>query len=108
VRHEVAAVHELARLGLFANVPGEVLAGLARELERRRLVPGQALADGADAPGRFYVVLAGMLQGPDGLHEAGATFGGPAPIAGTIRAIVPTAVGTCDRDAYERLVAPLL
>lgn len=104
-RHQFATVHELARIGLLAGLPGETLGKLAERMERITLDPGETIAE-ASAPGGFHVVLAGMLSA-GGVLRPGDTFGGGRPF-GTARAITPSTVARCDRETYERFLAPLL
>ena len=94
MRHQSATAHELARIAELAGLPGETLARLGEQMERRDLGPGQTL----DASGRFGVVLAGMIRGPAGLLRPGSTFEGP------VTAMIPATVATCERVVYESLV----
>ena len=93
-RHQLATVHELARIAELAGLPGETLARLGERMERRELSVGEAL----DASGRFGVVLAGMLRGGQGLLRPGDTF------EGHVTALIPATVATCERGVYESLV----
>jgi CRP-like cAMP-binding protein len=104
-RHQFATVHELARTGLLAGIPGETLGKLAERMERLSLDPGQTIMEAA-APGSFYVVLSGMLSA-GGVKRPGDTFGGEQPFC-EARAMMPTTVAACDRDTFETFVAPLL
>jgi hypothetical protein len=94
MRHQSATAHELARIAELAGLPGETLARLGERMERRELAPGESL----DASGRFGVVLAGMARGPAGLLRPGDTF------EGTVSALTPATVASCDRDVYLALV----
>jgi hypothetical protein len=95
-RHSSATQHELARIGLFAELPGEVLARLAALMEREALGPGESPEPGED---RIYAVLSGMLTTPERrVLRPGDHF------EGTARALTPAAVASCDRAAFEELV----
>jgi hypothetical protein len=95
LRHQAATVHELARVAELSVLPGETLTKLARELERRELGPGEEL----DVGDRFAVVLSGLLNGPEGVLHPGDRA------SGKLRALTPSAVATCARDVYDRVVA---
>jgi hypothetical protein len=90
MRHQSATAHELARIGELAGIPGETLARLGEQMERRELAPGEAV----DGTGRFGVVLAGMVRGGV-LLRPGDVFEGP------VRAVTPATVATCDRAVYK-------
>jgi hypothetical protein len=95
VRHEAATVLELSRVAELSVLPGETLTRLAREMERHELGPGEELDAGED----YAVVLAGLVNGPDGvLHPGDRT-------SGRVRAVMPSAVASCARDVYDRVVA---
>jgi hypothetical protein len=94
MRHQSATAHELARIAELAGLPGETLARLGEQMERRELAPGESL----DATGRFGVVLAGMVNGPSGLLRPGETF------EGTVSALTPATVASCERDVYLALI----
>jgi hypothetical protein len=95
MRHQSATAHELARIAELAGIPGETLARLGEQMERRELSPGETL----DATGRFGVVLTGMVRGSAGLLRPGATFEGRAT------ALTPATVATCERSVYESFLA---
>jgi hypothetical protein len=94
MRHQSATAHELARIAELAGLPGETLARLGERMERRELASGEFL----DATGRFGVVLAGMVRGAEGLLRPGDTF------EGTVTALTPATVASCDREIYLALV----
>lgn len=94
MRHQAATVHELARVAELSVLPGETLTKLARELERHELGPGEGL----DAGEQFAVVLGGLLDGPDGVLRPGDRA------RGTLRALTPSAVATCDQATYDAIV----
>lgn len=91
MRHQSATAHELARIAELAGLPGETLARLGEQMERRELEPGEPL----DASGRFGVVLSGMVRGQEGLLRPGDTF------TESVTALTPATVATCDRAVYE-------
>jgi hypothetical protein len=91
MRHQSATAHELARIAELAGLPGEVLARLGEQMERRELRPGETV----DAEGRFGVVLAGMVRSRAGLLKPGDTF------AETVTALMPATVASCDRSTYD-------
>jgi hypothetical protein len=94
VRHQGAAVHELARVSELAGLPGETLARLAGRMERHELRPGDRL----DASGRFAVVVSGLIGGSDRLLRPGDTF------TGEVAATTPATVVTCEQSAYDEVV----
>jgi CRP-like cAMP-binding protein len=118
MRHQLASVHELARIGLFSELPGEALAKLAERMERQALTPGQTILRQGQPGDRFFVVLGGMLsvrqdaRGVRGTLGPGDYFGEVAlvmdvPRTATITALTPATVASCDRDTFEQLVKPL-
>ena len=94
MRHQSATAHELARIAELAGLPGETLARLGEQMERRELEPGEPL----DASGRFGVVLSGMVRGQMGLLRPGDTF------TESVTALTPATVASCDRAVYESFV----
>jgi hypothetical protein len=94
VRRQGAAVHELARVGELAGLPGETLTRLADRMERHELHPG----DRFDASGRFAVVVAGLIGGPTGLLRPGDAF------TNEVVATTPATVVSCERAAYAEVV----
>ena len=95
MRHQSATAHELARIAELAGVPGEKLARLGERMSREEVAPGTSVG----APGRFSVVLAGMLRGPGGLLRPGDSFDG------TATALTPATVASCPRSDYEALIS---
>ena len=91
MRHQSATAHELARIAELAGLPGESLARLGEQMERRELRPGETL----EAERRFGVVLAGMVRGPTGVLRPGDTF------SASVTALMPATVASCDRAVYE-------
>jgi hypothetical protein len=95
MRHQSATAHELARIAELAGLPGEALARLGEQMERRELRPGETL----DAEERFGVVLAGMVRGQAGLLKPGDTF------AENVTALMPATVASCERATYESFLS---
>ena len=59
-RHVPASVTELARVGLFATLPGETLTKLADAMHREDVDAGTVLVREGEPGDRFYVLLAGV------------------------------------------------
>jgi hypothetical protein len=109
MRHQFAAVHELARIEMLAGLPGETLTTIAARMRRESLAPGEAVLAGADERGRFYVLISGMLRGPTGLVvRPGEAVGRGTTIDGPLRAMVPSTVASCDTATFDELLRPLL
>jgi CRP-like cAMP-binding protein len=106
VRHQLASIHELARIELLAGIPGEALGKLAERMERRELSPGEVVIAGEHERGRFYVVISGMLGGGGAIMRPGDSFGVLTLEGEPVRAMTPAVVASCDRAAYEELVQP--
>ena len=113
-----ATQHELARVELLAGLPGEILARLARRMEREEVAPGTVLVREGEPDDRFYVLLAGVLAvsqhdlGARSLLRPGDYFGEVAPAmsvprTATVSAMTPAVVASCDRVAFDELVRPL-
>ncbi|HXH96746.1 MAG TPA: cyclic nucleotide-binding domain-containing protein [Gaiellaceae bacterium] len=113
-----ATSHELARIELLAGLPGEILARLAKRMERHEVAPGTVLVREGEPGDRFYVVFAGMLSvtqralGSRGVLRPGDYFGEVAlamdmPRTATVAAITPAVVASCDRETFDELVRPL-
>jgi hypothetical protein len=109
VRHQFAAVHELARIEMLAGLPGETLERLAGRMERRPMQPGDVLAESADETGRFTVVISGMLRGASGrIVRPGDALGGLTLFGESLQAMMPSVIATCDQSTFDELVRPLL
>jgi CRP-like cAMP-binding protein len=113
-----ATVHELSRIGLLAELPGETLTRLASQMRREDVPPGRGVVVEGESSDRFYVVLAGMFAvtqsslGPRRVLRPGDYFGEVAPSmnvprTATVRALSPGVVASCDRETFESLVKPL-
>ena len=113
-----ATQHELARIGLLAELPGEKLHGLAKRMVREEVAPGTTLVEeGADGD-RFYVLLAGMMSvaqadlGTRRVLRPGDYFGEVAlamriPRTASVHAITPCVVASCDRETFDEFIRPL-
>ena len=118
-RHIPATQHELARIGLLAELPGETLARLAGRMRREEVAPGQGVVIEGEAGDRFYVVLSGIFAvsqqgglGPRRVLRPGDYFGEVAlamdvPRTASVRALSPAVVASCDRAAFDEFVRPL-
>ena len=113
-----ATQHELARVELLAGLPGQVLARLAKAMEREEVPPGTVIVREGEPGERFYVVLSGMLavsqssRGQRGVLRPGDTFGEVAlamnvPRTATVHAVTPSVVASCDRAAFDEFLRPL-
>ena len=113
-----ATQHELARVELLAGLPGEILARLARRMEREEVAPGTVLVREGEPDDRFYVLLAGVLAvsqhdlGARSLLRPGDYFGEVAPAmsvprTATVSAMTSAVVASCDRATFDELVRPL-
>ena len=118
-RHVPATTHELARIGLLAELPGERLGQLADRMRREDVPTGEApVVEGAEGD-RFYVVLSGIFAvsnvgalGPRRVLRPGDYFGEVAlamdiPRTASVRALTPATVASCDRATFDEFVRPL-
>ncbi len=118
-RHVPATVHELARVGLLAELPGERLNRLARLMRREEVASGEApVLEGSEGD-RFYVILSGLFAvsnvgalGPRRVLRPGEYFGEVAltmdmPRTASVRALTDATVASCDREAFDEYVRPL-
>jgi CRP-like cAMP-binding protein len=111
-------VTELARIGLFAELPGETLTRLSERMRREEVAAGTVLVS-EGAPGdRFFVLLAGVASvsqtslGHRSVLRAGDYFGEVAltmkiPRTATVTAMTPCVVASCDFATFDELVRPL-
>ncbi|HEY3182292.1 MAG TPA: cyclic nucleotide-binding domain-containing protein [Gaiellaceae bacterium] len=117
-RQSPATAHELSRVGLLAELPGETLAKLASRMRREDVAAGQGVVHEGEQGDRFYVVLAGMFAvsqsglGARRVLRPGDYFGEVAPAmdvprTATVRALTPGTVASCDREAFDEFVRPL-
>jgi ATP-binding cassette subfamily B protein len=113
-----ATVHELSRVGLLAELPGERLGQLAARMVREDVAAGASLVREGEAGDRFYVLLSGLLAvsqeslGPRRLLRPGDVFGEVAlamdvPRTASVRALTPSTVASCDQATFDEYVRPL-
>ena len=113
-----AGIAELQRVGLLAELPGEQLQRLAREMRREEIPAGGAVIEEGEDGDRFYVVLSGMFTvsqaslGPRSVLRPGDYFGEVAlamdiPRTASVRALTQATVASCDRKTFEEFVKPL-
>jgi CRP-like cAMP-binding protein len=117
-QHVPASVTELSRIGLLAELPGELLSRLAARMRREELGPGMPIVREGEGGDRFYVVLAGMLsvsqadRGPRRILEPGDYFGEVAlamdmPRTASVFPMTPVTIASCDRDTFDEFIRPL-
>src|ERR671937_1850457 len=113
-----ATVHELQRIGLLAELPGELLMKLGRRMRREEVPAGGAVVEEGENGDRFYVVLSGMLAvsqqslGPRSVLRPGDYFGEVAlaldiPPTASVRALTQATVASCDRETFDEFIWPL-
>jgi cAMP-dependent protein kinase regulator len=113
-----ATQHELARVELLAGLPGQVLARLAKQMEREEVPPGTVIVREGEPGDRFYLVFAGMLNvtqrdlGDRRLLRPGDYFGEVSltmgmPRTASVTAITPAVVASCDRETFDEFLRPL-
>jgi cAMP-dependent protein kinase regulator len=111
-------VTELARVGLLASLPGEVLAKLADRMQRAEVASGTTVIREGEPGDRFYVLLSGVAAvsqaslGQRRVLRAGEFFGEVAlamdmPRTATVTAMTPCVVASCDQATFDELVRPL-
>lgn len=118
-RHIPATVHELTRIGLLAELPGERLQELAKHMSREEVPAGAApIVEGEDGD-RFYVVLSGLFAvssyaglGARRVLRPGDYFGEVAltmdvPRTASVRALSPATVASCDKKTFDAFIRPL-
>ena len=117
-RHVPASVTELARVGLFAELPGETLTKLADRMRREEVASGTVVIREGEPGDRFYVLLSGIAGvsqtsiGDRRILRAGDFFGEVALTmrvsrTATVTAMTPCVVASCDLATFEELVRPL-
>jgi CRP-like cAMP-binding protein len=111
-------VTELARVGLFATLPGETLGELADRMQRHEVAAGTVLVREGEPGDRFFVLLSGVAGvsqsslGDRRVLRAGEFFGEVAltmhvPRTATVTAMTPCVVASCDLATFDALVRPL-
>ena len=109
---------ELARVGLFADLSGEVLGKLADQMQREEVTSGTVLIREGEPGDRFFVLLSGVAGvsqttlGERRILKAGEFFGEVAltmhvPRTATVTAMTPCVVASCDEATFNELVRPL-
>lgn len=109
---------ELARVGLFAALPGETLTKLAERMQREEMAAGTVVVREGEPGDRFYVLLSGVAGvsqtalGNRGVLRAGEFFGEVAltmhvPRTATVTTMTPCTIASCDAATFEELVRPL-
>jgi ATP-binding cassette, subfamily B, bacterial len=117
-QHVPASVTELSRIGLLAELPGELLSKLAARMRREELGPGTPIVREGDDADRFYVVLAGMLSvsqadlGARRILQPGDYFGEVAlamdlPRTASVFPMTPVTIASCDRETFDEFIRPL-
>lgn len=118
-RFATATVTELARIGLFQELPGEVLTKLAQNMKRADVSPGSPIVLEGEEGDHFYVVLRGLAAvsnqgdlGPRRMLRPGDYFGEVAlamdvPRTASVYALTPAVVASCDRETFDEFVRPL-
>ena len=118
-RFATATVTELSRIGLFQELPGEVLSKLAHNMRRAEVEPGSPIVLEGEEGDHFYVILRGLVavSHPGGLSprrmlRPGEYFGEVAlamdvPRTASVTALVPTTLASCDRATFDEYVRPL-
>ena len=118
-RHVPAGVTELSRIGLLAELPGELLTKLAGRMRREEIGPGNPVLLQGDEADRFYVVLNGLLAvsnpgslGPRRVLRPGDYFGEVAlamdvPRTASVTALTQTKLASCDQATFDEFIRPL-
>jgi CRP-like cAMP-binding protein len=113
-----ASVTELARVGIFASLPGEILTKLAERMRRDEVAAGTVIVREGDPGDRFFVLLSGVAGvsqsslGDRRILRAGEYFGEVAltmhvPRTATVTAMTPCVVASCDAETFDELVRPV-
>ena len=117
-RHVPATQAELARIGLLAELPGEQLFELAKQMRREEIPGGEAPIIEGEEGDRFYVILNGLFAVsnlgamPRRMLRPGDYFGEVAlamnvPRTANVRALTPAVVASCDKDTFDTYLRPL-
>ena len=118
-RFATATVTQLSRVGLFQELPGELLTKLAQNMRRTDVGPGDPIVLEGEEGDDFYVILRGLVavSHPGGLAprrmlRPGEYFGEVAlamdiPRTASVTALVPTTLASCDRKTFDEYVRPL-
>lgn len=117
MRHVPASVTELSRIGLLAELPGELLLKLAQRMRREEVAPGRPLVVEGEEGDRFYVVLSGILnvtqadRGERRMLKPGDYFGEVSlamdvPRTASVIAMTPATLASCDRATFDEFIRP--
>jgi ATP-binding cassette subfamily B protein len=117
-RFATTTVTELSQIGLFQELPGEVLSKLAQKMERQDVSGGSPIVFEGQQGDRFYVVLRGLLAvnsddlGPRRMLRPGEYFGEVAltmnmPRTASVTALTPTTLASCDKATFDEFIRPL-
>jgi CRP-like cAMP-binding protein len=117
-RFATTTVTELSQIGLFQELPGEVLSKLAQKMERQDVSGGSPIVFEGQQADRFYVVLRGLLAvnsddlGPRRMLRPGEYFGEVAltmnmPRTASVTALTPTTLASCDKATFDEFIRPL-
>jgi CRP-like cAMP-binding protein len=117
-RHSPATQAELSRIGLLAELPGDVLVKLAQRMRREEVPGGEAPVVEGEEGDRFYVVLNGLFavsnlgSTPRRLLRSGDYFGEVAlamdvPRTASVRALTTAIVASCDKETFDEFLRPL-
>jgi CRP-like cAMP-binding protein len=118
MRHVPASVAELSRIGLLAELPGELLLKLAQRMRREEIAPGRPLITEGEDGDRFYVVLSGLLtvsqaaRGERKMLKPGDYFGEVSlamnvPRTASVSPMTPGTVASCDQATFDEFIRPL-
>jgi ATP-binding cassette, subfamily B, bacterial len=119
MRFATATVTELSRIGLFQELPGELLTKLAHNMKRADVAPGSPIVLEGEEGDHFYVILRGLVAvshqgglGPRRMLRPGDYFGEVAlamdvPRTASVTALVPTTLASCDKQTFDEFVRPL-
>jgi ATP-binding cassette subfamily B protein len=117
-RHSPATQAELSRIGLLAELPGELLVKLAQRMRREEVAGGDAPVIEGEEGDRFYVVLNGIFavsnlgSMPRSMLRPGDYFGEVAltmdiPRTASVRALTKSTVASCDKETFDEFLRPL-
>jgi ATP-binding cassette subfamily B protein len=117
-RHIPATQAELSRIGLLAELPGELLVSLAQRMRREEVSGGDAPVVEGEEGDRFYVVLNGIFavsnlgSMPRRMLRPGDYFGEVAlamdiPRTASVRALTTSTVASCDKETFDEFLRPL-
>ena len=103
---------ELARIGLFQELPGEVLTKLAHNMRRADVAPGDPIVLEGEEGDHFYVILRGLCAvsnqgglGPRRMLRPGDYFGEVAltmhvPRTASVTALTDVSLWGVDRESF--------